>query len=144
MLTPPRNGGSNQFVTVSGLQFQCQSRSLVECRSAVSPLVHQAECGLDVRFAFQVDDNGGKSPRISRHFNASVAQLVRARPCHGRGCGFEFHLMLQFQFGRKCEWSRVVATARTSALATQVPNGILDRGLEALHSPACGYRGRAV
>ena len=79
-----------------GSNFQCQSRSLVECRSGVSPLMSiKQNVDFDVKFTFQVDGNGGKSPRISRHFNAPVAQLVRARPCHGRGCGFEFHLMLQ-------------------------------------------------
>ena len=47
----------------SSANFQCQGRALVEYRSvSESACVHQAECGLDVMFAFQVDGNGGKSP----------------------------------------------------------------------------------
>ena len=71
MSIPPSNGGLDQVVLVSGLQVSMPKSLFGRMPfGGESACVHQAECGLDVKFAFQVDGNGGKSPRISHHFNA--------------------------------------------------------------------------
>lgn len=112
-----RNGTTALGKNVRGrasmmLQFQCQGRSLVECHSAGESACSSSRMWIRTSSPhFKLMIMGVRVLESHLIFNASVAQLVRARPCHGRGCGFEFHLMLQVSMGDNSIRSRRTSTA---------------------------------